>query len=57
MFTTPVKIKGFTQYCFQALGNDSDEDMFYSDFMGVVFMENLVVIDIQKELNLTLSPD
>lgn len=45
-------------YCFQALGNDSDEEVFYGDFMGVVFMENLVVIDIIKGLILTLSwPD
>lgn len=36
------------------MGNDSDEEVFYGDFMGVFFMENLVIIDIIKGLILTL---
>lgn len=42
------------RYCFQAVGNDSDEEVFYGDFMGVFFMENLVIIDIIKGPILTL---
>lgn len=36
------------------MGNDSDEEVFYGDFMGVFFMENLVIIDIVKGPILTL---
>lgn len=39
------------------MGNDKDEEVFYGDFMGVVFIENLVVIDTIKGVILTLRPD
>ncbi len=58
LFYNSSKNKSVLQhYCFQAGGNDRDEEVFYGDFMGVVFMENLVIIDIIKVLILTLSPD
>lgn len=57
LFYNSSKNKSVLQhYCFQAVGNDRDEEVFYGYFMGVVFMENLVVIDIIKGLILTLSP-
>lgn len=57
-FTTPVKIKSVLQrYCFQAVGNDRDEEVFYGDFMRVFFMENWVVTNIKQGLILTLCPD
>lgn len=51
LFYNSSKNKSVLQhYCFQPVGNDRGEEVFYGYFMGVVFMENLVVIDIIKDL-------